>query len=274
MSQFDQRIVRVSIEINGQLKVYQDLQIEASGTKYANEIQDECEIKITNIDKETMNYILTETSPFNKNKTPKSIKVEAGRESYGVTTIYEGDIITAVPSQPPDIQLTLKSLTKNFQKGNIVNSTQPGISPLSVIAKNVADNMGTSLDFQATDKNINNYTFVGCSIKQVEKLNRMSLINAYVDGNVLFVKDLNKPLQNVEAIVNINTGMIGIPEITEQGIKVKMLLDGRLKVGGLMKVNSIIYPQVDGEYVIYKLGFQISNRDVPFYWIAEGKVSG
>ncbi len=63
--------------------------------------------------------------------------------------------------------------------------------------------------------------------------------------------------------------MIGIPEFTEQGIKVKMLLDNQTKLGGGLRITSSIYPAVNGDYVIYKLGFDIATRDTPFYYIAE-----
>jgi hypothetical protein len=274
MGNFDERIVKVSIEVNGVLKVYQDLELRATGTKYSNENQNECEVKITNVDNDTLNYILTETSPFNKNKTPKSIIVEAGRVSYGVTKIFEGNIISATPSQPPDIYLTIKALTKNFSKGDIVSNNQPASVKLSKISKSVSDSLGTTLDFQASDKNISNYAYSGAALKQVEKLNSSGEVSAYIDDNVLVVKDLNLPIANRITIVNEETGMIGIPEVTEHGIKVTFLLDGQTKLGGLIRVKSKIYEAVNGDYVIYKLGFDIANRDTPFYWIAEGKIYG
>jgi len=83
---------------------------------------------------------------------------------------------------------------------------------------------------------------------------------------------LNLPLANFITIVNLETGMVGIPETTEQGIKIKFLMDGQTKLGGLLRVTSQIYPALNGEYVIYKLGFDVATRDVPFYWIAEAKL--
>src|SRR6185295_12501760 len=108
MQSLDERIVRVGIEVNGSLKIYEGLAITATGTKYANANQNECEIKIANLDHMTREYILTETSPFNKNKTPKVLTLEAGRKSTGVSTVFVGNISQSSPSQPPDIALTLK----------------------------------------------------------------------------------------------------------------------------------------------------------------------
>ena len=43
------------------------------------------------------NYILTETSPFNKNKTPKKLIIEAGRVSTGTARLFVGDITASSP---------------------------------------------------------------------------------------------------------------------------------------------------------------------------------
>lgn len=270
-SPFDPRIVKVSIEVNGLLKTYDGFSIYASGTKFANANQNECEIKIFNLDKATRDYILTETSPFNLNRTPKRAIVEAGRQSYGTTKIYSGNIVSSVASQPPDIGITLKCLTGNFLKGNIVARYHSAQTPLDVIAKQISSDLSTTLDFQAANKNVSNFNFSGSSLKQVDALNAMGDVNAFIDNDVLVVKNVNQPIPNRTRVLNMDSGMIGIPEITEQGLKVKFLLDNITTLGGMLRVQSVSNPATNGDYVIYKLGFEIASRDTPFYWIAEGK---
>lgn len=266
----DERIVKVSIEVNGQLKTYSSpLAITVNGTKYANALQNEAEITLTNLDKATQDYLLTETSPYNANRTPKTVTVEAGRVSYGTAVIYTGNIVTASVSQPPDIGVTLKCLTGNFVKGSVISRSQPGQATLSQISAAIAQDQGTILNFQATDKNIGNYQFSGAAPNQIALLNTFGNINAFVDNNVLYVKDGGIPLTGVLRVLNAETGMIGIPEFTEWGIKVKFLIDNRTSLGGALKITSVQYPSINGTYVIYKLGFQIASRDIPFYYIAE-----
>lgn len=269
MQELDPRIVILGIEIDGIIKKYEGLAITATGTKFGNENQNECEIKIANLSGETRNQILTETSPLNKNRTPKTVTIDAGRQSYGTTRVYTGNIVTSSVTQPPDIYVVLKCLTADFQKGNIISTSQPGVASLSTISKKVADENGLSLIFEATDKQITSYNFTGPSIKQVRRLNEMGNYNAYVDDGTLVVKDLGKSLANRVKLINVDTGMIEIPEITEEGIKVKYLLDNTTTLGGTLSVKSKIYPAANGDYTIYKLSFDLASRDVPFYWIAE-----
>jgi hypothetical protein len=269
MAELDPRIVRVGIEIGGQLQTYDGLAIVATGTKYANANQNEAEIKITNLNEATRDYILTETSPFNKSKARKRVILEVGRRSYGYSTCYMGDIVSSVGSQPPDITLTLKCATGNFSKSDVIQRSAPGVASLKGIAAQAAQDLGLSLNFEAADKQIGNYSFTGSALRQVDKLGTAGGINAYVDDGTLVVKPKGQPLTGSTRVINVDTGMIGIPEFTERGIKVKMLYDNTTKLGTGLDVRSRMNPAANGLYDVYKLGFEIASRDTPFYLIAE-----
>ena len=268
-AELDPRLLRISVEINGQLKSYEDLDMTASGTKFANANQNECEVKIANLDKTTRDYLLTETSPFNKNKTRKILRVEAGRVSTGYSLVFQGDITNAVGAQPPDITLTLKAATGDFAKGQIVSRSQAGVVPLRNVAARVAQDLGLSLAFQATPKQVSNYSFTGSAAKQVGQIGQLARVNAYVDDGALVVKDWNTPIADRVSEVNLDTGMIGIPEFTETGIKVKLLFDNQTVLGGALRVTSRLNPAANGLYTVAKLGFELASRDTPFYYIAE-----
>lgn len=267
--ELDPRIVKVSLQVNGQTKTYSSpLFITVNGTKYGNALQNEAEIVLNNLDRATQDYILTETSPYNLNRTPKIVTVEAGRQSYGTSVIYVGNIVTATVSQPPDVGIVLKCLTGNFVKGNIITRNQGQQASLSQISAQVAQDTNTILSFQATDRNIANYAFAGPALQQVGLLNALGNVNAFVDDGTLVVKNALAPLPIVR-VLSAQTGMIEIPQFTEWGVRVKYLLDNQTKLGGGLQLISSVYPAVNGFYVIYKLSFQISTRETPFYYIAE-----
>ena len=267
--ELDPRLLRIGIEINGKLKLYEGLAMTASGTKYANANQNECEVKITNLDQATRDFLLTETSPFNKNKKRKLLTVEAGRVSTGYSLVFAGDITNAVGAQPPDITLTLKAATGDYAKGIIIASSQPAVAPLKNIAAKVAKDLGLGLTFQATAKQISNYSYTGSAVKQVEHLGSMGRVNAFIDDKTLVVKNFNTALERRVRELNLDTGMIGIPEFTEQGIKVKMLFDNQTTLGGGIRITSKLNPAANGLYTVFKLGFELASRDTPFYYIAE-----
>jgi len=272
---FDDRLVRLTIEIEGnKAKVYTDLYISANGTKFANGLQNEITVKIQNISKADQDYILTETSPYNFNRVRKRIILEAGRESYGYMEIFQGDIIRSSASQPPDIEVEIKAKTSNFSKGNIVSNALAAIAPLKDAARLVAKDLELGLQFEATEKNIANYNFVGSALNQVDIIDEVGGVNCYVDNQTLVVKDKGKVLKNPIKKVSQSTGMVGVPVPDVQGITVKTLLDNHMVTGAGIQIESETYPDSDGVYEIFKLDFELSNWDTAWYWVAQCKRLG
>ncbi len=267
--QFDDRILRIGVEVNGQLRTYDGLYLKALVVKMANPLQNECTVQIANLSRDVRDYLMTETSPFNKNKTPKRLVVEAGRKSTGAFRLYVGDITEVTPTQPPDVILTIKAKTSQYDKGNIISTSAAAQSALSGLARDVAGRLGLSLLFEASDKNISNFSFTGAASKLVDKLAEAGRVNAFIDDSKLIVKDWGKALRNVVHELSKDSGMIGIPEFIDQGIRVKYLLDPQSQLGGRIAIRSDINKAASGNYTIAKLSYDLSNRDTSFYCIAE-----
>lgn len=267
---FDLRRIRIGIEVSGQINYYEDQQmrIRASGTKYANPLQNDCTVTITGLKQSTRDFILTETSPFNDNRTPKRLIVEVGRVSTGLFRLFMGDIESAEPSSPPDIDLVIKAKTQLAAAGLLVSKSGAAMSPLSSLAKSVADDMGLTLDFQAQDKNVASYNHTGAALKQVEKLQSAGGVSAYIDDDKLVVKDLIAPLAGRLRILTKDSGMVGIPKATEKGIKVTFLVDPETAIGGALEIRSKLNVALNGEYVINQLAFDVQSHEAPFFYTA------
>lgn len=269
MTVIDQRILRVGIEVSGEVRWYEGLYITASGSKGASDIENTCDVEILNLSKDVRNYILTETSPFNKNRTPKKLFVEAGRVSTGVAQLFVGDIVSSSPTQPPDIGLRIKAQTGAFKKGDLVARSGRAKEKLSEIAKRVASDLEATLEFEASDKFIANYSFSGASLQQVNALSMVGNVDVFLDNTTLVIKDQGKPRKNRVKKINSSTGMIGIPEATERGVKAEFLFDLDTEVGARIDVESELNPSLNGSYTIFKLDFDLASRETQWYYTAE-----
>jgi hypothetical protein len=285
MSAFDDRIFKVEFtysvkSVPTQLTLDGNLYIRASGMKYIDSTQNECTIQIANLKKETRDQLATQLTPWNYNQARKSVKLYAGRESTGLFLLYAGDIIECQASQPPNIMLTIKSKTMNWFKYNILGQAQNVAAPLSKIVDGIGLALGDPINgtmpviFQATDKTIANWSFSGPAVKMLEKLSALGGIDVFVDDNTLIVKDRGKSLINVSHVLSMESGMVGVPQITEVGIQAKMMLAPSIKIGGQLSLVSLLNPLLNspknGGYSIYKLGFEIASRDTPFYGLVWG----
>lgn len=266
----DPRLFRATIETDGGIEVFEDLSMYALGLKTRNEVLNEAQLQIFNLKKSTRDFLLTQTSPLSLDKRPKNLTIEVGRQSYGTFQLFTGSIIAGSPTQPPDIGITLHSLTGAALLHNMVSRSSPPMVKLSVLAAQIASDNGLTLNFQATrDPQISNYSFAGGSLKQVKFLNQVPGVQAFQDNNVLVVKDSNTPRAGKSRILSASTGMIGVPNINEYGGSVKMLIDNTVELGGELIIQSEINPAANGKFQIYQLEFDVSSRDTQFYYNAK-----
>lgn len=268
---FDPRILKVGITINGELRVYEGLAITAKGSKFASATQNETVVRIANLNRDTRNFLSTEGSPYNRiqQRIRQKIFIEAGRKSYGSTRLYVGDIMLVELSQPPDIWTTIRAITSQFKKGNTIQTNEGALSSFKTIAQKAATTLGLDFQFEATDKQIANYGYAGSATKQIDKIAQLADADVYIDDETLVVKDKGVPLSGAIRLISQPTGMIGKPSFTDFGIKVKYFFDIHSKVGQQIKTISKFNPATDGQYHIFKLNFDLSNRDKPFYYEAE-----
>ncbi len=247
-----------------------DMFIAAQGIKYMNPLQNELSLQIGNLSPDLRNKLATQLTPFNFDQRRKSVQLYAGRESTGLFLLYEGDITDARPSQPPDVTLNVQSKMGQWYKYDIMAQAQNLTAPLSQIVANAANGMGLTSRFEATDKLISNYSYNGSRMKEVDHIAELGAFDVYTDDKTLVCKDKRKPLKNTGSNISADTGMIGQPEPTEWGVRVTTLLTQDVILGGQFTLTSQINPLLNGTYTIYKLGFNIASRDVPFYSILEG----
>ena len=264
----DLRRIRFGIEISGRINWYEGLRVRAGGTKFANAQQNECTLTVSGLSMSTRDHLLTETSPFNSNPTPKRLIIEVGRVSTALFRIFIGDIVSAEPSAPPDVDVIIKAKTQSAQAGNVVAIASGPISKLSAISQRVADEIGLGLDFQALDKNISNFSYTGAALKMVNLLQDSGGVRAFIDDETLIVKNYGSALAGRIRILGADTGMVGIPKATEKGLDVTFLIDSESLLGGMIRLDSKMNKSLNGDYVIDQLKFDVASHEDPFFYSA------
>jgi hypothetical protein len=153
-------------------------------------------------------------------------------------------------------------------KGKVGSRSGGKSSTLASISGGVASTLGLSLNNQANPRTIANYNHNGNALDEVDNIQSMG-VDAYVDDNQLVVKEVGVPLSGTVIQLSEQSGMIGIPEITEQGLKVTFLYNSSAKLGSGVQVTSLLNPSANGMFVIYKLNFALASREKEFYYMAE-----
>lgn len=269
MSELDQRIVKVAIIVGDKITWYEGLNIEAKGIKVSNSIMGQCEVVILNISRAAREQILKETNPFLQRGKKISIIVEVGRVSTGTTTLYTGTVFRSQSTPKPNVGVRLTCIQGYDNRSKIVSRSASEITDMSSIAAWVAEDNGYKLSFEIPDKKIARYSFTGSAQASLNQLEALTGADVYVDNKTLYIKEAETPANGLPVrILDKSSGLISA-EGTEYGAKMKMLFDNVTKIGGQIDLTSEINPSLNGSYVVRKLPFHITSRDVPFYYIAE-----
>ena len=270
----DPRMMQVTIDIGDISLVYEDLAITVTGSKFTNLIQGDAIISIANISNDVRDFILTEGTPFLRDRlqSGKTIRVDAGRLSTGLSPMYIGNIFRATISNPPDQIIGIRAISQQAAKGNIVQNNFPGAVSLETIARQIADDIGLNengLVYEAGEAMVSDYSYTGSALGQIRRLQQIDNIDAWIDNNTLFVINSNQTINLPPFVLTPENGMVGIPQPTEQGIRVQLMFDNNLTLGRKLDIVSNRYPSLTGQYKVYKISYNLTNRDTPFYMTAD-----
>lgn len=268
----DLRKIRVTIELDEETKIYEGsgtgFNIRAKGVKYTNPLQNSCEITIIGMKKETRDFLLSETSPFNQNKKKRRVVLEVGRESIDYFQLFVGDITDCSMGVAPDLAITIKAKTNNANNLKVTTFSGGELISSKDIAQKLAAESGVKLDYQAEIKQVASYSYSGSRSGMMQSLADATGSNVFIDDDTLYVKDKDKALKNKKRILNMNSGMVGMPSYTKQGIQVTYLIMGESDLGGQLEVESKFNESLNGNYIIDQLQYEVSTHDSPFFYTA------
>lgn len=278
----DKRICYVQIQTPSGDKEIHNIALKGKITCKMSETGSTSKISIANLSREDVEYLTTYTSPYIDQSKRKRINIFAGYESTGVGQIFSGDIYSALPDGLPDTWLNIEAKTEYYNQQDIITFQHSNISTKN-LAQNIASELKVDLVWRSSStKTIDCFNFAGAKAKLIDRLNKVAFVRAFVQNNTLFVVDTNeeppietetkkevkgssKKTPGTIKLISAESGMIGLPQPDEQGIKVKVLLDPALKLADWIKVESQQLPIVNGLYQIYEMSYDFATRDPQYY---------
>lgn len=286
----DKRICYVQIQTQDGGKQIENIAIKGRIERKASVTGSTAKISIANLSKPDVEYLTTYTSRFINPAQQKKINVFAGYQSTGVGQIFSGDIVSATPEGLPDTWLNIEAKSNYHNQTNIVSYTI-NEAKTQDIAQNIATQYGLALDWRSkSQKLIDCFNINGAKARLLNELNKLDNFRAYIDNGVLRVidKDEEPPKEtqtpstynsNVSdtkktgyvKLINADSGLIGIPKIDEYGVVVKVLIDPSMNLGDWFKLESRLYPIVNGYYQIYEMVYDFASREPQFYIELKGK---
>lgn len=238
-------------------KRIEGLNVRFNVSKYRGQIQGRARISICNLAAQDIAYLTTYMSPWIEIEKQKKIQIFAGYEGK-TGLLFSGDILKALPTQPPDIWLDCEALGGYFNNLKTESFTLRGPISMRQIAQSLAVRQGLQFLCKASasvaDKQIDNFCYTGGLSNSLKKINDLGVGCCWVDDGILFLDD-QEPVITTQTIrrVDENSGLVGIPVPGPVGVDFTMLLDPSIKLGEPIELISSQIPSINGIYWPYSL---------------------
>ena len=248
MSTHDQWIRKVGLFVvrKGQTDADPDIAMDLSEfrikftTQNADvESPNSCSIRVYNLSRDTLRTIRGEYS---------SVVLNAGYEGGNYGVIFKGSIkqfkIGRENATDSYLDIYASDGDIGYNQGIVAQSLAAGTTPLQTLQAAGAAMPGTALDTKSLTITKQNIPNLRGSVLLGMARARMRDVTSYLDAGW--------SIQNGEVVVTDNTGyrtgttvqinsasgLIGIPEQTDQGIRVTCLLNSKIRIGGRVELNN------------------------------------
>lgn len=244
--------------------VEKDLYVQGKIMKYPYTQMDALDLSIYNLNPITRGEIIA-SEYFN-------VKIEAGYLEGNFGTIYEGFVIRIIGGDvdaTTNVTRFICTDSGEFRNFGFISASFNESANFFEIAEYVAAN-GTHPISIELDERLKNFkatggrTVFGGQFDELQKIADDSGYELLVEGNKakIFSFDQFSDTTETAVVLNADTGLIGVPTLTNSGIEFKALMNPNFKILGLVKINNSDIRNEQDEV--------IPNRDLGAYFSTDG----
>ena len=265
MPSFTRKQIEVRIALasgsfgGGTEKVINGLPVDVHVSKTGGDEKPSCEVSIGGMNYSDMEQLTT--LAFRPLQVRKNlISIYAGDAESGLTQIFAGEITTAAAdfNAAPDVQFKIEAIA-GYYPSLIPAGPQAvaGEAPAADIISQQAQLMGYNFDNQGVTARLRNCILNGSPMQKARAAAAQVGATLLIDDNTLILLPAGKERKGTTVLLSENSGMIGYPSFTSDGIEVSALFNPAFQLGGLIDVQTIV-PKASGTWRITKLEHVLS----------------
>ena len=240
-------------EGGGNTKIIEGLATTVQVTKAGLPEKNSAEVRIRGLklsDMEQLTFLSFLPGEYRKNH----ILIEAGDKGGELSVVFKGDITAASAdfSTAPDVTMKFNALTAGW---SVLIADSPtsvqGEATAESLIKQFAEQAGYNFVNKGVTESVKNATFNGSPVQKAEQVADEVGAELLIDDETWTLMPWDKPRGDA-VLLKAESGMIGYPSFTQDGISVECFYNPRLQLGGQIKIESIV-PRASGYWKITKL---------------------
>lgn len=205
------------------------------------------------------------------------VQIYAGNENDGLALAFSGEITQAAAdfNAAPDVTLKIDAMTGYY--GNITPQGPTAIKgnqPAADFIAQQAAALGYTFQNNGVTAQLSNAVFNGSPVAQARAAARQIGAELLIDDGVMSLSPVGGGTGtgtrsgsgggsvggSLAVLLNKESGMIGYPTLTNEGVEIRSLYNPSYRLGGLVKVESIV-PKASGVWRIIKLTHELAAFD-------------
>jgi hypothetical protein len=200
-----------------------------------------------------------------------TVTVEAGDDQSGMGTVFIGTITNAYPdfNAMPDVGFFVEAHTGLIEAVELAKPTSyRGAAKVDVIMSGLASKMQLAFENSGVDTVLANPYFSGSLRSQAKACAEAAGINWVIDNGVLAIWPRNKARGTAIPLVSADTGMVGHPSYTAQGIALRPEFNPSIGFGWKIKVQSDL-DRANGTWAVYSLAHMLDAELPKGQWFTD-----
>ncbi len=245
-------------EGGGNTKIIEGLSTTVQVTKAGLPEKNSAEVRIQGLklsDMEQLTFLSFLPGEYRKNH----ILIEAGDKGGELSVVFKGDITAASAdfTTAPDVTMKFNALTAGW---SVLVADSPtsvqGEATAESLIKQFAEQAGFNFINEGVTESVKNATFNGSPVQKAEQVADEVGAELLMDDETWTLMPWDKPRGDA-VLLKADSGMIGYPSFTQDGISVECFYNPRLQLGGQIKIESIV-PRASGYWKITKLSHDLA----------------
>lgn len=211
-------------------------------------------------------------------KQKNIVQIFVGDDENGMALAFVGDITEAwsVYRSPPDLYFHIRAITGYYPSLSLAapKSYKGATSVVSIMSQLAAD-MGYAFENRNVSETLSSPYLSGSAMQQAKMVADAANLEFGFDDDTLFIAPRNaarKGSTQSVPLISASTGMREYPIFGKKGLSVATLYNPDLKLGGLVKVESVV-PNCNGVWRINGLRHELESERPGAHWFTKIKAT-
>lgn len=192
------------------------------------------------------------------------INIFAGDDVNGMSQVFAGTITSASAdfNSQPEIKFKIEAQIGFFGAVTAQSPTAiKGSQSVSSFVEQQAQKLGLTFVNEGVTASIRNCVFNGSPLAQARAAAAAVGAELITDDDEMILLNKDQARNGDVPLLSKDSGLLGYPSITQNGIELKAIFNPAFKFAGLIEIDSIV-PKTSGQWRIVKLTHNLTSNMV------------